>query len=121
MPKINKESHDAWLATISENYGREMNSPFELNMMEAKIRKSIHTSKTKKSKLAPACAALFSVMLVLGLTMFSAPPADFPAETARYVQVDEPSIRLFSTADLDATEDNFLPDDYITISQVMFD
>ena len=121
MSQINKKSHDAWLATISENYGRELSSPFELNMMEAKIRKSIHAPKNKKNKLAPAFAVLFSMVLVLGLTMFSAPSEDFPASTTRYVHVDEPAIRLFSTADFDSTEDNFLPDDYITISQVMFD
>ena len=45
----------------------------------------------------------------------------FSTETTRYVQVDEPNIQLFSAINLEPSEDNFLPDDYITISQVMFD
>ena len=121
MKEINKESHDAWLATISENYGREMNSPFELNMMEAKIRRSIHAPKKQKHTFARAFAVIFSMAIVLGVTLLSSPPEDFPDTPTHYAQMDEPNIRLFSTAGLDATEDNFLPDDYITISQVMFD
>ncbi len=121
MSKINKESHDAWIATISKNYGRKMNSPFELNMMEARIRKNIHTSRKNKPGFAPAFALLLSMTLVFGWTVFSTPSVDFPPELPQYVQVDEPNINLFSTADLDTTDDNFLPDDYITISQVMFD
>ena len=121
MSEINKESQDAWLATISKNYQREMNSPFELNMMEAKIRKSIHSPRKKKLGVAPAFAFLFAMTLLFGWNILPEEPRDFPAETTRYVQVDEPSIQLFSAINLEPSEDNFLPDDYITISQVMFD
>ena len=121
MSEINQESRDAWLETISKNYSRDMNSPFELNMMEAKIRKNIHAPKKHKASLRPALGLLFSMMLVFGWTMLSKPAPEFSVESTRYVQVDEPHIHLFSTLDLQPTEDNFLPDDYITISQVMFD
>ena len=121
MSKIDNETHDAWLATVSKNYRREMNSPFELNMMEAKIRKSIHAPSKKTARFAPAFALVFSMSVVFGWTLFSAQPEDFPAETTQYVQVEEPDIQLFSAIDLNPSEDNFLPDDYITISQVMFD
>tara|TARA_Y100000589_G_C26984821_1_gene560140 strand:+ start:65 stop:430 length:366 start_codon:yes stop_codon:yes gene_type:complete len=121
MSKINKDSQDAWLATISKNYRREMNSPFELNMMEAKIRKSIHSPQKKSSGFTPAFAFLFSVTLVLGWILLPEQSADFAVEANHYVQVDEPNIQLFSSIDLEPSEDNFLPDDYITISQVMFD
>ncbi len=121
MSETNEQSQNEWLATISKSYRREMNSPFELNIMEAKIRKSIQSPIRKRMSLAPAFALVFTITALLGWTILSEPSRDFVMENNRYVQVDEPNVQLFSAIDLNPSEDNFLPDDYITISQVMFD
>ncbi len=121
MSKSTQESQQEWIATIADNYGREINSPFELNMMEAKIRKNIRSPQKRRSAYAPVFALACSTLLALAWLFAPEPSHDLHLEKNQYVQVDEPSISLFSVGDLNPSDDSFLPDDYITISQVMFD
>lgn len=121
MSKLNQKSHDAWVSTIAENYRREMKSPFELNMMEARIRQSIHAPRKRSSKLAPLFAGVCALMVVFAWTLFPLSADEFETGTERYVEVQEPEIRLFANVDFETTDETFLPDDYITISEVMFD
>ena len=121
MSKLNEESHQAWVATIAKNYKREVNSPFELNMMEARIRQNIQAPRKRSAKLAPAFAILCALTVVFSWTLLPLSTDVSEADEHRYVQVEEPEIRLFANVDFETTDETFLPDDYITISEVMFD
>jgi hypothetical protein len=115
------EVDQPWIQTITEHYTREPSSPFELNVMEAKIRRQIQAPKKHVRTFLPAFASLLTLVLVTAWVFTQNPDAEMPAHEMAQVQINEPSIQLFSVNDLESDDENYLPDDYITISQVMFD
>ena len=119
--KEKNEVGQPWIQTISEHYTREPSSPFELNVMEAKIRRQIHAPKKHMKTFVPVFASLLTLLLVTAWMFTQNPDAEMPAQEMAQLQINEPSVQLFSANDLDTDDENYLPDDYITISQVMFD
>jgi len=115
------EAGQPLIEAIAEHYTREPSSPFELNVMEANIRRQTHQPKKRVRTFVPAFASLLTLVLVTAWMFTQNPGVEVTTQEIAKVQINEPSIQLFSVNDAETDDENYLPDDYITISQVMFD
>ena len=115
------QKDDAWIEAIAQNYKRESASPFELNTMEAKIRRELEPNAKAKPSRLPAFAAVFSLLLLISAIIAQTQTSEDSSQKLVSADSAEPMIQLFADYDSESDHETYLPDDYITISQVMFD
>lgn len=116
-----EQNDESWIEAVGQNYKHESASPFELNMMEAKIRREIKQAPKAGQGMIPAVAAICSLLLLLGAIVTQTQLFEYSNQDLASVGIEEPIIQLFSNYDAENDHETYLPDDYITISQVMFD
>ena len=116
-----EQNDDAWIEAIAQNYKHEPASPFELNTMEAKIRRDLQKADQRKRNVLPAFAAVLSLLFFVGAIVTQTNLFEVSEQQLAATGLDEPTVQLFSNYNPDNDHETYLPDDYITISQVIFD
>jgi hypothetical protein len=116
-----EQNDESWIGAVAQNYKHESASPFELNIMEAKIRRELKQAPKAGQGILPTLAAICSLLLLLGAIAAQTQLLEHSNQDLASVEIEEPTIQLFSNYDVENDHETYLPDDYITISQVMFD